>query len=92
MTHAQFSGIKFYSAGQLWSNPSLRQKNAGIPVMMAKPSFLDLVNLAAQTSVHELFNVNRSLLDEGLIDQGRFSRSESMLQSIAAAQNALALR
>jgi len=60
--------------------------------MMVRPSFLDLVNLAAKTSVDELLNVNRSLLDEGLIDQRGFSKNESMLQNIAAAKNALALR
>jgi hypothetical protein len=88
-TFAQYRGIKFYSAGQLWSKPSSRDKEEGIPAMMVKPSFLDLVRLAARHPVDRLLEVNSMLLEEGLIKHERYSQNESMLKSIAITKNAL---
>lgn len=83
---AQYKGITFRSSGQLWSNPSLRYTREGIPPMLVRPSFLDLVNLAEIFSTTELLEVNQSLFNEGLIDEIRYATTESMLQSIAVAQ------
>lgn len=80
--HATFGQIRLHSSGQLWSNPALRTRDAGLPAMLVNPSFLDLLDLALHMPIEAILQENTTLLENGDISQLRFKTTESMLSNI----------
>lgn len=87
-TQMKIGGITFRTGVHLWSNPSLRDQDAGIPVILARPTFLDLVLLARRKPVSALLEINQQLFDAGEIGSFQHRCNIEMLTSIEKASGA----
>lgn len=79
-------GITLRTGNQCWSNPALREQDAGIPVILARPTFLDLVLLARRKPVSTLLKINQRLFDTGEIGSFQHRCNIEMLTAIGNAQ------
>lgn len=83
--HIVVDGISLQSTLPLWSNPPLRSSPDGMPAVLSRPGFLDLLKLCTIVSIEDIKKCNSSLHEKGELSDRRFQLNTSMLRHIEEA-------
>lgn len=82
-----FRGVEFRAGAHLWSNPQLRGTPAEIPIILARPTLFDLVQLATRYPLGTLFTTNRRLRASREISERQFARTQEILLLVKRVRN-----
>ena len=86
IVHAQYKKIKLVGGYQFWCDPRQADTEKVIPVILSRPTFLDLVQLAGKYGVTRLAQENTNLFQSGAMSELTFARNARRLNSIKKAQ------
>ena len=82
-----FLDLAFRAGAHLWSNPKLRGTPAEIPIILARPTLFDVVQLAQRYPLETLYRANRRLRATREISERQFLRTQEILSNIQRAKN-----
>lgn len=82
-----FRGVEFRAGAHLWSNPRLRGTPAEIPVILARPTLFDVVQLADRYPLEILSAANRRLRASREISERQFARTQEILRLVERVRN-----
>jgi len=80
--HYQSHGIRFVGGFQFWSNPLLANNEKAIPIVLSRPTFLDLMELSFKFGVDEIIKKNDELFQTNELSQYLYNKNNNWLQSI----------
>lgn len=86
IAHAQYKGIKLIGGFQFWSNPQLAETERAIPIVLSRPTFIDLIALAKKFGTQRLVRANVELFQAGDLPEATFRRNARRLGAIENAQ------
>lgn len=86
IVHAQYNGIRLIGGFQFWSNPQQAGTEQAIPVVLSRPTLLDLIRLASQYGCARLARENAELFRAGALSESIYSRNGRQLSAIAKAR------
>jgi hypothetical protein len=86
IVHAQFNNIKLIGNFQFWSNPQQAETEKAIPVVLSRPTLLDLILLSNKFGSTRLVKVNDEMFKAGSLPLSTYRRNIRRLSAIGKAQ------
>ncbi len=86
IAHAQYKGIRLIGGFQFWSNPLLADTEQAIPIVLSRPTLIDLIGLAKRFGAKRLMQANAELFQGGDLPETTFRRNVRRLSAIEKAQ------
>lgn len=86
IVHAQYREIKLIGGYQFWSNPQQAASEGAIPVVLSRPTLIDLVRLVEKYGAKRLVEENAALFDAGVLSNAVYTRNIRQLGAIEKAQ------
>ncbi len=86
IVHAQYHDIKLIGGYQFWSNPQQAASEGAIPVVLSRPTLIDLVRLAKKYGTKRLAQENAALFNAGILSGSIYTRNIRQLGAIEKAQ------
>jgi len=83
IVHFQHHGINLKGGFQFWSNPSLSETEKAIPIVLSRPTLLDLIALSMKFGASRLIRENNEMLASGELSIALHHRNATRLNSIA---------
>lgn len=78
----QSHNINFVGGFQFWSNPALAETKKAIPIVLLRPTFLDLMKLSLRFGVDTLLEENELLFQLGEMTDYLHKKNLAWLRSI----------
>ncbi len=82
MKTAEYHGFQFVGGYQFWSNPALEDTEAAIPIVLMRPTLLDLITLSIKFGSDELIKQNEILFQSNEMDERLYKRNLRRLLNI----------
>jgi hypothetical protein len=86
IVHAQFNNIKLIGNFQFWSNPQQAESEKAIPVVLSRPTLIDLIRLSNKFGSAHLVKVNDEMFNAGSLPLSPYRRNIRRLSVIGKAQ------
>jgi hypothetical protein len=86
IVHAQFNNIKLIGNFQFWSNPQQAETEKAIPVVLSRPTLLDLILLSNKFGSTRLVKVNDEMFKAGSLPLSTYRRNIRRLSAIGKGQ------
>lgn len=86
IVHAQFNNIKLIGGFQFWSNPQQAETEKAIPVIISRPTLIDLIRLANKFGSTRLVKVNDEMFKAGSLPLSTYRRNTWRLSTLQKAQ------
>ncbi len=86
IVHTQYNNIKLIGGYQFWSNPQRAASESAIPVVLSRPTLIDLVRLVKKYGAKRLVQENAALFNAGILSNSIYTRNIRQLGAIEKAQ------
>ena len=86
IVHAQYNNIKLIGNFQFWSNPQQAETENAIPIVLSRPTLIDLIRLSNKFGSTRLVNVNDEMFKAGSLPLSTYRRNIRRLSVIGKAQ------
>lgn len=84
--HAQYQNITLTGGFQFWSNAKLSETEQAIPVVLSRPTLVDLVRLVGKYGFDRMAEANTALFQAGELPPSLYRRNSHRLAVIHQAQ------
>lgn len=86
IVHAQYKNIKLIGGFQFWSNAELSETEQAIPVVLSRPTLVDLIRLVGKYGFDRMIVANANLFHSGELSKAVYQRNKHRLAVIHQAQ------